>query len=257
MNISNNGKNFIKKYEGCILHAYKPVSSEKFFTIGYGHYGQDVKAGQTITQQQASDLFDKDIIKYVQEVNQVRSMYPQYLSNLSQNQFDALVSFDYNCGMGSLISVCKYGKDQIKNRMSAYVHDSNGKVLDGLVRRRKDECSLFDSNKIVKNSSFNGHLHDLQGAINQDYKTKLIPDGIWGPKTNNAINSVCLKKGDSHYNVIAWVQIRIGTNPDGIFGDDTRLKVKRFQEHNGLSVDGIAGPQTIKAILRKYGVVIK
>ena len=48
MKISDNGIALIKKYEGCRLHAYKPVPTEKYYTIGYGHYGADVKEGDII-----------------------------------------------------------------------------------------------------------------------------------------------------------------------------------------------------------------
>jgi GH24 family phage-related lysozyme (muramidase) len=42
MNISQKGINLIKSYEGLMLHAYKPLPTEKYYTIGYGHYGSDV-----------------------------------------------------------------------------------------------------------------------------------------------------------------------------------------------------------------------
>ena len=54
MDISSKGLNLIKKYEGCRLTAYKPVATEKYWTIGYGHYGPDVRAGMKITQAQLS-----------------------------------------------------------------------------------------------------------------------------------------------------------------------------------------------------------
>ena len=53
---SDNGVALIKTFEGCRLTAYKPVSTEKYYTIGYGHYGPDVKEGMTITQAQAEKL---------------------------------------------------------------------------------------------------------------------------------------------------------------------------------------------------------
>ena len=61
MKISENGKNLIKKYEGCRLTAYFCPSG--ILTIGWGHTG-DVKEGQTITQSEADRLFDLDIQKY-------------------------------------------------------------------------------------------------------------------------------------------------------------------------------------------------
>ena len=46
MKISSNGLNLLKRFEGCRLTAYKCFSHEKYYTIGYGHYGADVKEGQ-------------------------------------------------------------------------------------------------------------------------------------------------------------------------------------------------------------------
>ena len=54
--LSANGLNFIKSFEGCKLTAYKCVPTEKYYTIGYGHYGSDVKAGMTITLKRAEEL---------------------------------------------------------------------------------------------------------------------------------------------------------------------------------------------------------
>ena len=47
------GLALIKDYEGCRLTAYKPVPNETYWTIGWGHYGPDVKPGQTITLEEA------------------------------------------------------------------------------------------------------------------------------------------------------------------------------------------------------------
>lgn len=91
MNVSERGKDLIKSYEGCRLEAYYCPSG--VLTIGYGHTG-DVYPGQVITQAEADALFDQDIVGYV---NSVRA----YEDQLNQNQFDALVSFCYNCGVGA------------------------------------------------------------------------------------------------------------------------------------------------------------
>lgn len=146
MNISENGKKLIKKYEGCRLKAYKPVSSEKFYTIGWGHYSKDVKAGQKITHKQADALFDKDIVKYVKAVQKLDI-------KLNQNQFDALVSFAYNCGIGNLYRLCSDRKiTSISKYMTAY-NKSNGRVLNGLVKRRAEEKALFDKKPAASKKS--------------------------------------------------------------------------------------------------------
>lgn len=141
LSISNNGLDLIKKFEGCRLTAYKAVSTEKYWTIGWGHYGQDVKQGQTITQAQADDYLRSDCSGAEKAVNSYMNKY-----NWNQNQFDALVSFTFNCGSGNLKILLNNGQrtiQEISAKIPAY-NKSGGKVLNGLVKRRTAEKELFD-----------------------------------------------------------------------------------------------------------------
>lgn len=140
LSISNNGLDLIKRFEGCRLTAYKAVSSEKYWTIGWGHYGFDVKQGQTITQAQADAFLKTDCVSAEKAVNS----YSKY--NWNQNQFDALVSFTFNCGSGNLKTLLNNGQRtiaEISAKITAY-NKSGGKVLQGLVNRRAAEKELFD-----------------------------------------------------------------------------------------------------------------
>lgn len=143
MNISEKGLTLIKAFEGCRLAAYKCVPTEKYYTIGYGHYGPDVKADDIITELHAEYLLKKDIEKFVDSVNKVMTRYGY---NLNQNQFDALVSFTYNCGESNLVRLTNSGKRNLKEISDAilFYNKSGGKVLSGLVRRRKAEQALFE-----------------------------------------------------------------------------------------------------------------
>lgn len=138
--LSANGLNLIKSFEGCKLTAYKCVSTEKYYTIGYGHYGSDVKAGMTITLKRAEELLLQDCQKFVNHVNTYMDKY-----NFNQNQFDALVSFAYN--IGNIKQLTANGTRtiaQISAKITAY-NKSGGKVLKGLVKRRAKEKELFDT----------------------------------------------------------------------------------------------------------------
>ena len=138
--LSANGLNLIKSFEGCKLTAYKCVPTEKYYTIGYGHYGSDVKAGMTITLKRAEELLLQDCQKFVNHVNSYMDNY-----NFNQNQFDALVSFAYN--IGSIKQLTANGTRttaQISTKITAY-NKSGGKVLKGLVKRRAKEKALFDT----------------------------------------------------------------------------------------------------------------
>lgn len=138
MELGTKGLELIKKYEGLRLTAYKPVATERYYTIGYGHYGADVRKGMTITPAQAEAYLRADCAAAVAAVNKYRYAY-------NQNQFDALVSFTYNCGAGNLRALTACGTRNLRtvgDRLTAY-NKAGGKVLAGLTRRRKEEQALF------------------------------------------------------------------------------------------------------------------
>lgn len=136
MKISETGLKLIKQFEGCHLTAYKdPVGIP---TIGYGHT-KGVKLGQKITQAQADEFLKQDVSSAEKAVS-------KYKYNYNQNQFDALVSFTYNCGAGNLKTITANGTRtlaQISARIPNY-NKASGKVLAGLTRRRAAEKALFD-----------------------------------------------------------------------------------------------------------------
>lgn len=144
MKTSQTGINLIKQFEGLRLQAYKPVASEKYYTIGYGHYGADVTKNMTITKTQAEEYLIKDLEKFEKYVTALNR-------NFSQNQFDALVSFTYNLGQKNLKKlVANRDNLQIADAMLLY-NKAGGKTLNGLTRRRKEERALFlKDNNIVQ-----------------------------------------------------------------------------------------------------------
>ncbi|KZV13627.1 hypothetical protein F511_45210 [Dorcoceras hygrometricum] len=96
----------------------------------------------TITQEQAEAMLKADMSKYESYVN--NPDYVPVTAQLTQYQFDALVSFCYNCGAGNLQTLCR-GRTipEIARHITAY-NKSSGTVLAGLVRRRKAELDLFN-----------------------------------------------------------------------------------------------------------------
>lgn len=142
LNISSNGLKIIKKYEGCRLTAYKCPAG--VWTIGYGHT-KGVKQGMTITQAKADAYLEADCKTFVKAVNKYYGKGKNKYQ-FNQNQFDALVSFTYNCGAGNLKILLNGGKRsiaEISKAIPKYTR-ANGKVLKGLANRRADEKNLFD-----------------------------------------------------------------------------------------------------------------
>lgn len=140
MSISDRGVELIAKYEGCRLAAYKCPAG--VWTIGYGHTA-GVKPGDTLPNEQAAkNLLKEDLKKYGGCVNDCVKK-GNIIFPLTQNQFDALTSFTYNCGAGNLKKLVS-GRDAatVAEKMLLY-NKGGGKVLAGLVRRREEERALF------------------------------------------------------------------------------------------------------------------
>ncbi len=140
MHISERGVELIAKYEGCRLTAYKCPAG--VWTIGYGHTA-GVKEHDTLPSKDAAKrLLREDLEKYAAHVNQcIQKGKLTFLP--TQNQFDALTSFCYNCGVGSLNKlVAGRSAAEVADKILAY-NKGGGKVLQGLVKRREEERQLF------------------------------------------------------------------------------------------------------------------
>ena len=137
MRTSQRGIDLIKSFEGLSLMPVK-LQGDQYWTVGYGHYGPDVVPGKKITQAEAEAILKKDLIQFEGWVTQY-APWP-----MNQNEFDALVSFTYNCGPGSLQSLVKgRTKEQVANRMMVYTHSGSEAYTAGLYNRRKKEKALF------------------------------------------------------------------------------------------------------------------
>lgn len=138
MKISENGLNLIISFEGFCPKATKAVKTEKYYTIGYGHYGKDVDEKQTITKEKALLLLKNDMKRFETKVMKYNDCY-----NFTQNEFDALVSFAYNVGnIDQLTAKGSRSKKEISDAMLKYIK-SGGNVLEGLRKRRTKERELF------------------------------------------------------------------------------------------------------------------
>lgn len=138
--VSDRGVELIARYEGCRLEAY--LCPAGVWTIGYGHTAGVVK-GQTLPSKEAAKaLLKEDLKKYGGYVNECGQKGLISFS-LNQNQFDALTSFCYNCGNGSLRKlVTGRSAGEIADKLLLY-NKGGGKVLPGLTRRREEERALF------------------------------------------------------------------------------------------------------------------
>ena len=178
--ISENGIALIKSFEGCRLKAYRCPAG--VLTVGYGHTGEDVKENTIWTQSQAEEALKADLTKYEKYVNELDYYF---VYDFNQNEFDSLVSFTYNCGKGNLYKLTQNGtrtKYEISESFKLY-NKANGKVLQGLVNRRKAEKNLFVTGTIKKGNDINIvtdckkiSLDRVLFKFNRNYNIREIPD---------------------------------------------------------------------------------
>lgn len=141
------GKALMRQYEGCKLKAYPdPGTGGDPWTIGYGATGPDIHEGLIWTQAQANARFDMDIARFAIKVANLIGGKPT-----TSNQFSAMVSFAYNCGVGNLASSTLLRKHKAGDFAGARAefakwNKAAGKVLPGLVKRRAAEAAIYGSN---------------------------------------------------------------------------------------------------------------
>ena len=145
MKLNQEGADLIKEFEGCKLKAYQ--CSAKKWTIGYGNTfyedGSPVLPGHAITQDKANKLFELIADEFA---SKVAKLVP---SHITPNQFGALVSFAYNCGMINLQKstllkkvIANHNDPSIRAEFLKW-NKAGGKVLAGLTRRREAESNLY------------------------------------------------------------------------------------------------------------------
>ena len=141
VNTSENGIELIKSFEGRRLVAYQ--DSVGVWTIGYGHT-KTAHEDKLIIKSTADRLLAEDLVEFEKYVEKYVTV------SLTQNQFDALVSWTFNLGPGNLKESTMLKKlnqglyEEVPDEMRRW-NKAGGEVLEGLVRRREAEAALFNA----------------------------------------------------------------------------------------------------------------
>ena len=140
---SKDGLHLTEGFEGVRLTAYPdPATGGDPWTIGYGHTGPEVHSGMTITQEQAENYLAEDVKKAEADVNARLNV------EVTQNEFDALVDFAFNCGCGNLNNstlLKKLNAGDFEGAAQEFLKwdMAAGHHMAGLLRRRQAEELLF------------------------------------------------------------------------------------------------------------------
>ena len=212
--INQEGFKLLTTFEGCELTAYDDGGG--VWTIGYGHTGDDVYPGLTISQTQAEELLRGDLEKfesYVEDAVEVE---------IDDNQFSALVCFCFNVGPGTegfggstLLKLLNNGDYQGAANQFPVWNKVNGEPWLGLTRRRLAEQALFVGMPEVR-------VLTLTEPIMQGEDVRQVQEAL--------------------------IAARINVSADGVFGKDTDRAVRQFQQQKGLTADGVVGAQTRKEL---------
>ena len=157
MKISEAGIQLIKSFEGCHRSPYRCPAA--LWTTGYGHvlypdqarlktperasYGIKSEHNRTFEYDEIDELLEKDLQRFQAGVSRLCPA-----SNDSQPNFDAMVSFSFNVGLGNLQSSTlrmKYNRGEYEAAADEFLkwNKAGGKILAGLTRRRVAERALF------------------------------------------------------------------------------------------------------------------
>lgn len=215
---SQQGISFVKRHEGLRLTAYMDPAG--VCTIGYGHTGNDVYPGLSITQAEAESYLNADLKTAENAVNSLVTVY------IPQFRFDSLVSLVFNVGRSAFSGsklLAKLNQGNIEGAANEFDDWNlvNGVPNQGLKNRRADEKELFLNGNYngsttgggTTGGSSNDTISQIQSTLNARYSTGLVVDGLYGANT---------KKG-----LIKGLQIEFNK-----------------QYGAGLSVDGLWGPKT-------------
>jgi lysozyme len=146
MKTSQQGLDLIKHYEGIKLKPYRCPA--RLWTVGCGHLIGNGSVlpdnwNRAFSVKEVDDLLAKDVYRFERGVERYVS------AKLTQGMFDALVSFSFNLGLGtlqrsSLRQKINRGDYEGAKKVLLKYNKAGGKVLKGLDLRRKDEAALFN-----------------------------------------------------------------------------------------------------------------
>lgn len=280
---SQAGIDLITSFEGCRLTAYQ--DSVGVWTIGYGHTS-GVYQGMTITEEEAIAFLRQDLKTAENTENAVNSNVT-YGINQNQFDALVSFTFNVGTGnftSSTLLKKLNAGDvNGAANEFDRWIY-AGGQVLEGLVRRRAAEKQMFLSGSWEgggvdpdpdPDPTGDSTIREFQTWLNNNYNSGLTTDGIYGTNTRKAATKAyqqilgvtpdgifgsdskaavkILRAGDrgNDVHLLQGMLYCRGFNPngvDGIFGSGTTTAVKNFQSNQGLSPDGLAGPDTMYAL---------
>ena len=220
---------FIKGYEGLAQYAYN--IGDGVMTIGYGctdaydgeHYSQ-LKALEPVPEYEASNVFANSLINNYGLQLRDKLVADGILNNITSNMFDALLSFVYNAGYGSLINSDMYASIVAGNYEQAYTYWLTTNILPGtqfeagLRARRQAEANIFLKNEYeLRSIVIYGQGGSVIGTVTDNSGKGYIPDIIANTSTGDDLNLFKDARGNNWYLPLdkGWTSALYGSYPGG------------------------------------------
>ena len=242
MKVSKRGLMEIASHEGIVPMPY--LDSVGVWTVGVGHAEvsgrppnpRKMARGVAIPMEEVFDLFKDDIAAFAKDVNKAVEV------KIKQHQFDALTSFHYNTGgirRASLVRLLNAG--QVGSAADAFMMWRRPPEIIG---RRRKEQSLFRTGSYSSGGWATVMRASKTGRIIWSSSKRMNIAALLGDDQTDSKITAILRAGSLGQDVKRMQEV-LKIVADGVFGPLTLAATKDYQRQNGLTVDGIAGPQTL------------
>ncbi len=242
MKVSKRGLVEIASHEGIVPMPY--LDSVGVWTVGIGHAEvsgrppnpRKMARGVAISMEEVFDLFKDDISAFAHDVDGALER------PIKQHQYDACVSFHYNTGGFRSSSIRKLiNAGQMGSAADAFMMWRRPPEIIG---RRRKEQSLFRTGSYSSGGWATVMRASKTGRIIWSSSKRMNVAALLGDDQTTSGITAILRAGSLGQDVRRMQEV-LKIVADGIFGPMTLAAVKDYQSQNGLTVDGIAGPQTL------------
>lgn len=231
---SLNGLQFIERWEGCVLTPYKDVAGLRTIGIGYLIKPKDnFPDGVAITKEKAYDLLREEVKKCEHSIKKNIKVV------LTQNMFDVLVSFGFNCGIGVYSN-------------SGVARETNAGNFAVVPERLLDWCK----------ATINGKLEIVQGLYSRrkaEGELFLLGSGVnqvWSPAMQAMMTTLCIPWNKNNISAVQTNLAKLGLYKgkiDGIWGPVINTGLTIFAGQKSIKVGDLSkgAPQTLLDELKK------